>query len=189
MEKIFSLPWQMKEMESLELTLAKRARNGDSDAFAELYKIHKVYLYKIAYSYVKDEHKALDILQDCAYKGFLNVHKLRDPNIFKTWITRILINIAIDFVKNDNKVIYLDNDNLGVYNEKNVDIEEKLDLYKAINSLRENYKTVIILKYFNNMSIDEIKVVMDIPANTVKSHLRRAKETLNQILKEDYLND
>ena len=47
MEKIISLPWQKIKEEPLDITLAKKAKNGDSDAFTELYKIHKIYLYKI----------------------------------------------------------------------------------------------------------------------------------------------
>lgn len=189
MEKIISLPWQMEKKDSLEITLAKKAKNGDSDAFTELYKIYKIYLYKIAYSYVKDEGKALDILQECAYKGFLNVHKLKNPSIFKTWITRILINVSIDYMKKDSKIIYLDNASALVYNDENISLEEKMDLYSAIDILKDNYKTVIILRYFNNMSINDIACTMDIPSNTVKSHLRRAKEALNKTLKEDYLHD
>lgn len=187
MGKIISLPWQTTKEESLDIKLAKKAKSGDSDAFTELYKIHKIYLYKIAYSYVKDENKALDIMQECAYKGFLNVHKLKDPSIFKTWITRILINVAIDYLKKDSKIIYLDNDSSISCNEENISLEEKMDLYNAIDCLKDKYKTVIILRYFNNMSIDDIAKTMEIPSNTVKSHLRRAKEALSKILKEDYL--
>ena len=187
MEKIISLPWQKIKEEPLDITLAKKAKNGDSDAFTELYKIHKIYLYKIAYSYVKDENKALDIMQECAYKGFFYIHKLKNPNIFKTWITRVLINVAIDYLKKESKIIYLDNDSSIACDEKDISLEEKMDLYNAIDTLKDKYQTVIILRYFNNMSIDDIAKTMEIPSNTVKSHLRRAKESLSKILKEDYL--
>lgn len=187
MKKIISLPWQTIKEESLDIALAKKAKNGDSDAFTELYNMHNIYLYKIAYSYVKDENKALDIMQECAYKGFLNVHKLKNPSIFKTWITRVLINIAIDYLKKDSKIIYLDDDSSISCNEENISLHEKMDLYNAIDTLKDKYKTVIILRYFNNMSIDDIARTMEIPSNTVKSHLRRAKESLRKILKEDYL--
>ena len=180
MEKIISLPWQKIKEEPLDITLAKKAKNGDSDAFTELYKIHKIYLYKIAYSYVKDENKALDIMQECAYKGFFYIHKLKNPNIFKTWITRVLINVAIDYLKKESKIIYLDNDSSIACDEKDISLEEKMDLYNAIDTLKDKYKTVIILRYFNNMSIDDIAKTMEIPSNTVKSHLRRAKESLER---------
>lgn len=188
MEKLLFLSWQTTE-EPLEVTLAKKAKAGDSAAYTELYKTYNEYLYKIAFSYVKDENKALDIVQECVYKGFLNIHKLKDPSIFKTWITRILINSAINYIKSDNKIVYLNDDSKFVEKNENVSLEEKIDLYDAIDILRENYKIAIILKYFNNKSIDEIAEIMNIPSNTVKSYLRRAKESLSKILKEDYLNE
>lgn len=186
MEKIISLQVKKKE-KNLEASLAKKAKSGDSEAFKELYKINKIYLYKISYSYVKDEDKALDIMQECAYRGFLNIHKLKDPNIFKTWITRILINVAIDYLKKDKNIVYLDEEQKIASKKENISIEEKLDLYKAIDILKENYKMVVILRYFNDMTIEEISKVMDIPINTVKSHIKRSKEQLNKILMEDYL--
>lgn len=189
MIKIISLSRQIFKEEQIEVTLVKKAKNGDSTAFSELYKTYKIYLYKIAYSYVKDENKALDIMQECAYKGFLNINKLKNPNIFKTWITRILINTAIDYRKKDSNVIYLDNDLLIPHDSESVSLEEKMDLYNAIDTLKDKYKTVIILRYFNNMSIDEIASTMEIPSNTVKSHLRRAKDSLSKVLKEGYLDE
>lgn len=186
MEKIISLQVKKSE-ENLETKLAKKAKSGDSEAFKELYKINKVYLYKIAYSYVKDEDKALDIIQECAYRGFLNINKLKNPKIFKTWITKILINVAIDSLKKEKSTIYLVEEQRIASAQENISIEEKLDLYKAIDILKEDYKIVIILKYFNDMTIEEISKVMNIPINTVKSHIKRSKEQLNKILMEDYL--
>ena len=167
----------------------KRAIKGDAESFSELIKIYKVYLYKIAYSYVKDEEKALDILQETTYKGLINISNLKEFKFFKTWITRILINVAIDYSKKEDKIIYLNKDMVLASKEKNISIEEKLDLYNAIDSLKEQYKMVIILKYFNDMTIEDISFNIGMPINTVKSHLRRAKGQLKQILKGDYFNE
>ena len=73
MIQVNSLPWQKAEAEPLEITLVKKAKKGDSDAFTELYKIYKIYLYKIAYSYVKDEDKALDIIQETICKAYVSL--------------------------------------------------------------------------------------------------------------------
>lgn len=62
-------------------------------------------------------------------------------------------------------------------------------MYNSVDLLRDKYKTVIILKYFNDMTIENISDVMEIPQNTVKTYLRRAKESLSKILREDYLNE
>ena len=189
MENIFSLPYLRQKEERNDIKLAKKALKGDSSAYIELMKLHKVYLYKIAYSYVKDEQRALDILQEVTYKGLLNISKLKSPEFFKTWITKILINEAINVTKKDSKVVYLDEETSIASVNKSISVEERLDLYSAIDKLNENHKSVIILKYFNDMTIDNIAYTMDIPPNTVKSYLRRAKGTLGKILKEDYLDE
>lgn len=183
MRKVFLLPWCVND-EPKEIVLARKAKKGDSDAYTELYKIYKEYLYRMAYSYVKDEQKALDILQESVYKGMVNIEKLKEPKNFKSWITRILINVAISYIKKDSKVVCLDEDMPLVYQEKAMPFEDKMDLYSAIDGLKDKYKTVIILKYYNNMSIEEIANTLGIPINTAKSHLKRAKESLSNILEE-----
>ncbi len=162
----------------------------DDAAYASLMQEHKVYLYKIAYSYVKNEQASLDIIQDTSYKGLINIASLKDKLYFKTWITRILINTSIDYLKKNKNLVLMSDDVIDVEasnNNFNSDfsngIDGKIDLYNAIDNLKENYKTVIILKYFNDMSEKEISQVMQIPVNTVKSHLRRAKSELKRFLK------
>ncbi|WP_373600227.1 sigma-70 family RNA polymerase sigma factor [Paraclostridium bifermentans] len=182
MLNILKIPLQ-KIRKNSEQDLAKAAIRGDSDAFSELIKIHKASLYKIAYSYVKDEQKALDILQETVYKGLINIEKLKEAKYFKTWITKILINTSIDYSKKEEKIVYIEETILSE-DHKNISIEDKLDLYDAIDMLSDNYKMVIILKYFNDMTDEQIAKNMDIPINTVKSHLRRAKEKIKQILKD-----
>ena len=66
--------------------------------------------------------------------------------------------------------------------EEDIRIDEKLDLYTAIDLLKPKYKTVIILKYFDDMKIDDISDVLDLPINTVKSQLKRARQSLSNIL-------
>lgn len=172
-----------------EEKLVKEAIRGNSKAFAELLGNYKTYLYRIAYAYVKEENTALDIIQESTCKCWVKIKTLKDEKYFKTWITRIVINTAINMKEKNSKMTFLDKSNPVVDDKKELHIEEKLDLYNAIELLNSKYKMVIILKYFNDMSIDTIADVMDIPVNTVKSHLRRAKQELNKILKEDYLND
>ena len=133
MVNIIKIPLQRKRKESMEIELVKASIKGDSVSFTELMKLHKVSLYKIAYSYVKDEQKALDIIQDTTYKGLLNIRNLKNPEFFKTWITRILINVSIDYTKNEDKIVYLDEEIPLVENSDSITIDEKVDLYDAID--------------------------------------------------------
>ena len=153
-------------------------------SFEKLLLQYKSYLYKVAYTYVKDKQVALDILQETSFKAWLNIHTLKDEEKFKPWITKILVNTALNYIKKESKLIYMEDENSIIYSEKSISIEEKLDLYDAIDLLKPKYKTVIILKYFDDMKIEDISYVLNIPENTVKSHLKRAKESLSSILKE-----
>ncbi|WP_238883977.1 sigma-70 family RNA polymerase sigma factor [Clostridium sp. YIM B02551] len=189
MENFIELNVKETNKNALELKLIKKAVKGDSSAFIEAMKVYKGYLYRTAYAYVKSEESALEVLHECTYNAFLNIKTLRNPQYFKTWITRILINAAIKYLRRNENISYIDDTMVLKEPTSNISIEEKLDLYDAIDLLRENYKTVIILKYFNDLSIEEISSIMDIPQNTVKTYLRRSKDNLSKILMEGYLDD
>lgn len=188
MDNVISIKFiklKSKSESSQEIELVKKAVAGNHNAFIEAMKLYNTYLYRTAYLYVKDEHMAQEILQECAYKAFLSIKKLREPRYFKTWITKILINVALAYIKKNTNEVYLENDSV-LYEPQGVSVEEKIDLYNSIDSLRDNYKTAIVLRYFNDMSLENISIIMDIPENTVKTYLRRAKESLSKLLKEDY---
>lgn len=172
-----------------ENMLIKKAINGDKNSFICIFKKYKVDLYKIAYMYVKDEEKALEILQDTIVKGVFNINKLKNPSYFKTWITKVLINVSIDMNRKNSKTEQLGEKHDVIQYISGVSIEEKIDLYNAVDLLKDNYKTVIIMKYFSDMKINDISEIMSLPENTVKTYLTRAKASLKKILKEDYLNE
>lgn len=172
-----------------EIKLIKESMKGNKESFGILIKNNKEYLYKMAFLYVKDEQDALEVIHEAVYRGFLNIEKLKKAKFFNTWITRILINVSIDFLKKKGKNEMLDESTPIIKEKCEISTEEKLDLYNAIDLLNDNYKTVIIMMYFNDMKIKDISKVMEIPENTVKTYLRRAKQALGEVLKEGYLNE
>lgn len=177
-----------------EYDLIVKSINSDYDSFANLMKLHKRYLYQMAYIHTRDKDMALDIIQETTIVAFKNIKSLKEPLAFKKWITRILVNITISELKKRKKVIHIDNydviNNDDIFiNNKSINIDEKLDLYNAVDLLKNNYKTIIIMKYFNDLTIKEIGYTLNLSENTVKTNLKRAKEALFKILKEGYLND
>lgn len=172
-----------------EYKLIRESMKGNKESFGKLIKSNKEYLYKMAFLYVKDENDAVEVLQETVYKAFLNIDKLKKAKFFNTWITRILINSSKDLMKKKGKNEVLDESTPLVKERSEISTEEKIDLYNAIDLLNNNYKTVIIMMYFNDMKIKDISKVMDIPENTVKTYLRRAKQALGEVLKEGYLNE
>ena len=79
--------------------LVNRAKNGDAEAFAQLFAQFEVDLYKMAYVYVGNEADALDVVQEVAYRSFKYIHSLQGATYIKTWLMRIAINCATDVLK------------------------------------------------------------------------------------------
>ncbi|HHL2031550.1 TPA: sigma-70 family RNA polymerase sigma factor [Clostridium perfringens] len=191
MEKTMSISYLDidRKNELNEIRLIKESMKGNKESFGILIKNNKEYLYKMAFLYIKDEQDALEVIHETVYRAFLNIEKLKKAKFFNTWITRILINVSIDFLKKKGKNQMLDESTPIIKEKCEISTEEKLDLYNAIDLLNDNYKTVIIMMYFNDMKIKDISKVMEIPENTVKTYLRRAKQALGEVLKEGYLNE
>jgi RNA polymerase sigma-70 factor, ECF subfamily len=164
----------------------KFAIRGDEKAFEYLMDINKEGLYRTAFAYVKNEQDALDILQETVYKAYTSINKLMEPKYFKTWLTRILINNAISFINKSKKIEYL-TDVIPNYSNCNTGnlIDVKLDILSSIEKLDDKHKTVIVLKYFQDLTITEISEVLDCPSGTIKTYLNKALTQLRFIMKEE----
>ena len=92
--------------ERSESHLVKKARAGNDRAFESLLMKYKIYMYKIAYTYVKNQEIALDIVQETTYKAWIKINTLKDDNSFKAWITKILVNTAINHIKKERQYFW-----------------------------------------------------------------------------------
>lgn len=163
----------------------KRAIKGDEKAFIEIIDDIKDKLYTIAYSYVKNEQDALDIVQETVYKAYISIDTLKKAKYFNTWITRILINISINTINRNKKITYLEQDDYIEEIEKIIDIEQKLYITNILNELDEKHKNVIELKYFDDLTLNEISNKLDIPIGTAKTYLNRGLKRLRAIVGEE----
>jgi len=163
-----------------------KAKKGDNIAFQELIEEEKAKLYRTAYLYVKDENDALEIVQETVYKAYIAIKKVKEEQHFSTWLTRILINNALDFLKKKSRLIPIDSlDNSSCIRE--IQHEENMDLLHAIDQLEPRYKTVIILRYYNDYTIRQIAETLNCPEGTVKTNLHRALSKLKIDLREEYI--
>ena len=120
--------------------------------------------YRLAYGYVRNEEDALDIVQESAYKAIKEAEKLKNPAFAKTWIYRIVINTAISQLRKKRETVSLD---------------EAAEI--AVNASYGNadlQKTLIRLRFFEDMKLEEIAMVMDENPNTIKSRLYRTLKEL-----------
>lgn len=159
--------------------LVKLAQKGDDEAFYELISSHKDKLYNIAYCYLKNEQDALEAVQEITCRAYVTLDKLKEPKYFSTWLTRIIINYCTDEQKRKNRVILIQEDSV-IHNDDNY--EDSLVLQSAIEELEPKYKKVIILKYFQDMTLASIAKVMDYPEGTIKTWNYRALKQLKELL-------
>lgn len=186
MDKVLSL--KLKNNYRIKKDRDESVTQNERD-FCLLMDEYKEYLYRIAYAYVKDENVALEIIQETTFKAYKNISKLKETSYFKTWVTRILINTSISVMRSNKKLITLEQVKIKNEIKASISSEEKIDLYNAIDLLDKKYKMVIILKYFNDMKIREISMIMNVPEGTIKTYLKRAKEALSRELGEGYIHE
>lgn len=175
-----------------DIDIVIKAQNGDDEAFSQLIKSCKEKLYKTAFAYLKNEEEALDVVSDTVYKAYMNINKLKNPEFFNTWITRILINNSINRLEKSKRIILVDEyEKFDDFNlddsDIGVDVPKSLDLYNAIDKLNVKSKSIIILKYFQDMTISEISKVLKIPEGTIKVYLRRSLKKLKLELGEELI--
>ncbi|WP_168413037.1 sigma-70 family RNA polymerase sigma factor [Bacillus salacetis] len=170
----------------LQLTKVKKAKKGNDKAFQELIEEEKNKLYRMAYLYVKNENDAIDIVHETIYKAYISIKKVKEPDYFSTWLSKILINTALDFIKKNKKVIPFEEVE-RLESSEDLHIAESLDLVDAIDRLEEKYKTVIILRYYKGLQVKEIADMLDCPEGTVKTNLHRAINKLRADLREECL--
>lgn len=166
------------------------AIQGDKLALQQLLKQEKDKLYRMAYTYVKNEEDALEVFQQTVLKAIESIHQLKEPIYFSTWLTRICINSAITMLKKKKKLVMMDAvvERL-VDNELSEDLAQRLDVADALSKLPEKYKTTLLLRFYQDFSVKQIAHILDCPEGTVKSNIHRGLSILKQNLKGVYTDE
>lgn len=167
------------EMKVINAMFIKRIREKTYISFI---KENKQMLYRVAFSYLRDETKSLDAVDEAVYQGYVHMHDLREAKYLKTWVTRILINECLKIIKNGKREV-----NMDILPEKSQDsrvAEDSFYLKIEINNLPENLKSVIILRYFEGFTISETAEILGIPDGTVSTRSRKALKVLRASLSD-----
>lgn len=180
-------------MVAADIKKIEAARKGDRNAFSELMQERKDNIYRLAYTYVKNENDAMDILQNTVYKVFISIKKLKNPEYFNTWLTRIAVNCCIDYLRkknriSDNEAECAEPEDMEKIADSTDDlshIASSIDIFNAINKLDANHRIIVILKYFQDLTLTQIAEILTCPVGTVKTRLNRALGILRLELKED----
>lgn len=159
-------------------------KEEDKEIFINNINKNRVKMYKTAISILKNEEDANDAIQDALYSAYKNYDSLREKSYFTTWIIRILINKCYDIINKNKKIAYIDDsiteNTTGV--EDSYNVESELDW--ILNRIDKDLKEVVVLYYYDDLPINEIADMLQIPKGTVKSRLSRAREQIKKILNE-----
>lgn len=172
------------------IDLVRKAQKGNDHAFLTLFQQYEEDIYRIAFIYVKNQNDALDIVQETAYRSFKTIKKLKEPKYFKTWLIRIAINCSIDLLHKQRKtvqMIHIVEENIAAEGNENIDLE--ITLHDLMEYLNEAEKSVVILRFYEDLTFKEISETLNIPLGTAKSILYRALEKLRNKMKGDDGNE
>lgn len=153
----------------------QKAKKGDSEAFVALMQRHMQSMYKVAKSILKSDEDVADAIQETILTCWEKLGQLRENRYFKTWMTRILINICNDLLKEKRQCLPEDSfPEVSIYdiNFDNVEWNE------VLNSLDERYRLVIILYYVEGLKTSEISQILEISESTVRTRLARGRERM-----------
>ena len=167
----------------------KQSIRGDREALLFLLNQEKEKLYRAAYSYVRNEADALDVFQQTVLLAIESVHQLREPKYFTTWLMKICINASLSVLQKHKNVILIDEFKFNTLSTEIATSDEKLDLLDAIYGLDEKYKTVLLLKYYEDLTFEQIAEVLGEPIGTVKSNGKRALAKIKKTLKGAYIDE
>ncbi len=151
-----------------------------NDEFAQRVEAIRGKLYKTAMLYLGSHAQALDALDEAVYKALCSHKKLRQPQYFDTWITRILINECHNELRHQKRLAPLEESEQEVQQDF-----DSLPLKEAIGRLPKSLKDVVILRYFSGFTLTETAQLLEIPQGTVVTRQRRALQLLRLELDEE----
>nr|WP_315024844.1 sigma-70 family RNA polymerase sigma factor [uncultured Aminipila sp.] len=151
------------------------------EEFLDLLMNKKENFYKIAFSYVKNQQDALDVIQEATCRAYTSIKSLRSPEYFNTWFVRIVINTSISTLRKNRKYVQMIDDEQATASD-GID-ESRYDLVKALDILDMKYKSIILLKFYEDMTFKQIGEVLKKPESTIKTNYYKAMEILKGQLK------
>lgn len=182
----------------LDLSLVESAVSGNQQAFADLMERYRDTIYYMLLRMVRNKSDADDLTIEAFGKAFKNIHQYEPNYAFSTWLFKIASNNCIDFLRKRKKntiSIEVQSDESGsesqiVIVSNTLDPEEDLIkkqkaklMRNVVENLKPRYRELVKLRYFDEYSYEEISEQMSLPLGTVKAQLFRARELLNNILK------
>lgn len=185
-------------MDQREKRLIKKVKKGDHQAFAELVDRYKNSVYSICLRMVGNREEAEDLSQDAFIRAYNHISQFDNDRKFSTWLFRIATNLSIDSLRRKKPSVSLDAEIPGTEglalntmlpgsgdlpDEQIVQGETEQWIQNEIKALPEKYRSAVVLKYIEDLSLKEISEIMGLPVGTVKTRVHRGREMLRKNMK------
>lgn len=168
---------------------------GNHEAFEEIVTMFQHRLYQVCYRMLGNRQEAEDIAQEAFVRAYVNIHTYDQKRKFSTWLFRIATNLCIDRIRKKKPDYYLDaevpgTERLNMYSqiaatgdlpEEEVEkMETQERIQYEIGRLPDKYRSVIILRYMEELPLQEISDILELPLGTVKTRVHRGREALRK---------
>lgn len=169
---------------SEELVLA--AQRGSEQAFTQLLTPLEKKLYCTAFSVVGNSHDAEDAWQETVIKAWKQIKKLKNPKLFRSWVTRILLNEAVTILRKRarNPVPH---EQLPETIDQEPDIAQFLAVQAQLQLLPEHQRQAVVLRFWLDLSLDELALALDVPLSTAKTRLYQGMKALSRNMQKEGL--
>ena len=159
-------------------------QNNTAETEQILTEIYERY-YRLAYSYMRNEDDALDVVQESAYRAIRDCRKVRNKDYLSTWIYRIVVNTALDMLRRKKKETTTEE-------LPEIPVEDQyrdLELRTVLNQLDDKSRTIILLRYFEDLKLEDIADIVGDNLNTVKARLYRSLKKLRLNLEAEHYRE
>jgi len=176
----------------------KALENGDPNAYSELMRLYRDPLYFMLYEKVSDQEVAKDLTIEALGKAFKKLHLYTPEYVFSTWLFTLARNHCIDYLRKnklpttsidkmmideDGKRTTFDLISNDLKPDQHMQKQQRIAiLRKIVDQLKPKYRDLVKLRYFKEMTYEEVAKSLNIPIGTVKAQLHRSREQLFQIM-------
>ncbi len=183
-----------------DFRLVDMAVGGDDKAYAKLLQRYRRPVYHVILKMVRNVDDAEDLMMESFSKAFRSLHRFKKDFTFSTWLFRIATNNTIDFIRrkkintlsientytdDDGGSISIDIEDKGNLNpqEEFIGLQKEQIMQEVVNMLPPKYQKLVRLRYFHELSYEEIAAEIEAPLGTVKAQLHRARELMYDLVK------
>lgn len=158
----------------------------DKERFCENIRLCENAMYSLAFSLVRNDADAGEVLSEAIFRAWKNLDTLKKESSFKPWVLHIVHNAAVELIRKDSKLVFVEEMAERIDEGCENKITTRLSLWDAVQLLRQPYREVVTLFYYENLPVSKVARIMKSNTAAVKKQLSRARKMLREILKEGF---